>query len=247
MQQNERESQVSEVENQETLKLTGRIFWLTHDPELIRAQIDGADFQVTDPELLYDRVSTDQIIPSRWCMSYSDEQNLGRYLLTGVEGIKPGDIAGKFQALICGVSFGRGSSREHAQLALKGAGIAVVISRGTERLFRENCINHGIFVLDSESPQAKKLLETGEIAISEIIESESYLTGQIIKRGGLMPFTRARLEGKISSPEINTPVRDMTIVEKIFARHAKTREGIGVAAVKPGDEAFVKVDSKYAY
>src|SRR3990167_896976 len=247
MQQNERESQVSEVENQETLKLTGRIFWLTHDPELIRAQIDGADFQVTDPELLYDRVSTDQIIPSRWCMSYFDEQNLGRYLLTGVEGIKPGDIAGKFQVIDCGMSFGRGSSREHAQLALKGAGIKVVIARSVERLFRENCINHGIFVLDYDSFQAQKLLETGEITIAEIIEGESKLTGQIIKYGGLMPFTRARLEGKISSPEITTPERDMTIVERIFAQHAKTREGVGVIAVKPGDEAFVEIDSGYAY
>src|SRR3989344_4873916 len=247
MQQNERESQVSQGENQETLKLTGRILRLTRDPELICAQFEGTDFQVKDPELLCDRISTDQIIPSRWCMSYSDEQNLGRYLLTGVEGIKPGDIAGKFQVIDCGMSFGRGSSREHAQLALKGAGIKVVIARSVERLFRENCINHGIFVLDYDSFQAQKLLETGEITIAEIIEGESHLTGQIIKHGGLMPFTRARLEGKILTPEIITPARDMTIVEKIFARHAKTRGGVGVVAVKPADEAFVEIDSKYAY
>ena len=138
MQQNERESQVSQGENQETLKLTGRILRLTRDPELICAQFEGTDFQVKDPELLCDRISTDQIIPSRWCMSYSDEQSLGRYLLTGVEGIMPGDIAGKFQVLDCGFSFGRGSSREHAQLAIKGAGIKVIIVRSAERLFREN-------------------------------------------------------------------------------------------------------------
>ena len=84
---------------------------MTKDPELIRAQIEGADFQVTDTELLCDRVSTDQIIPSRWCMAYSDEQNLGRYLLTGVEGIRPGDIAGEYECIVGGVAYARGSSR----------------------------------------------------------------------------------------------------------------------------------------
>lgn len=247
MSQNERESQISGVETKEAFKLTGRILRLTKDRELIRAQIEGADFQVTDIELLCDWISTDQIIPSRWCMSYSDGQNLGRYLLTGVEGIGPGDMAGKFQVIDCGMSFGRGSSREHAQLALKGAGVRVVIARSVERLFRENCINHGIFVFDYESPQAQKLLEGGEITIAEIIEGESQLTGQIIKYGGLMPFTRARLEGKIPNPEISTGERDMTIVEKIFARHAKTEEGTGIPFVKPGDEAFVEIDSGYAY
>lgn len=62
-----------------------------------------------------------------------------------------------------------------------------------------------------------------------------------------MPFTRARFEGKIPYPEIMTSERDMTIVEKIFARHAKTKEGIGVSFVKPGDEAFVEIDSGYSY
>ena len=87
MTQIERQDQVLEVaKSRETYKLTGRVFWMTKDPELIRAQIENADFQVTDPELLCDRVSTDQIMPSRWCMAYSDEKNLRRYLFTGVEG-----------------------------------------------------------------------------------------------------------------------------------------------------------------
>ena len=248
MTQKERPRQVLErQQSNETFKLTGRILWLTKDLELIRTQIAGKDLSYVDPNQLLDRISTDQIIPSRWCMAYSDQQNLSRYLLTGVEGIEKDDIAGRFQAIVGGKSFARGSSREHAQLALKGAGVDLVIGTSIERLFGENCSNYGIFALNFDRIQTVKVLEDRQLTVNELISNESPLTRQVIKHGGLMRFVRARLEGKIEMPEILTPKRDMTIVEKIFAEHVKTKEGTGVVAVKPGDEAFVEVDSAYAY
>ena len=118
----------------EILKL-GRILWLTKDPKLIRRQIEGEDLGYIQPDDLLDRISTDQIIPSQWCMTYSDPENLAKHLLTGVEGIESGDLKGKFQAICWGLSTGRGSSREHAQLAFQGAGIDLLIGGSFERIF----------------------------------------------------------------------------------------------------------------
>lgn len=235
------------VQSSEIIKIPGRVLYLTKDPDLIRAQIEDKNIGVIGLDELRDSISTDEIIPSRASMAHSDATGLGRYLLTGIKVeetdlqtgrkitkdlIQPGELVGKFDAIAAGTSFGRGSSREHAQLALRGAGISLVVASSVERIFRENCINYGI-----------PILETRKGSSSDSTSQE------IIDFGGLLPYTKARLEGRVRLPEVRTPSRPMTIAEKIIASHARTNNSDepGVEAVKPNDVLFVFIDSGYAY
>jgi len=183
-------------------------------------------------------------------MQYSDSKSLGRYLLTGIEGIEPGQIQNSSaNVIVAGESFGRGSSREHAQLALRGAGIKFIIAKSTERIFRENCRNYGIFVLPFANEVSQKIIRGELVEIGEVLSQYDEFTQEIYRAGGLLPFTKQRLEKHVRLPLIDTSMRPMTIAEKIIARKAKIN-GIGedgVAAVKPGDVLFAKVDKKYAY
>lgn len=245
----EREKQAREISSSsESLKISGRVLWLTKDPSLISRQIEGEDLSYVSPENLLDRISTDQIIPSQWCMSYSDGENLSRYLLTGLEGINPGDIKGKFQAIVAGKSFGQGSSREHVQLALMSAGINVVITESCERIFDENCRNNGIFSLSLEDRTSRKLLEGEFVDLDALLMGRDYLSRRIILNGGLLEYTKARL-GRVESvpePESIAPGA-MTIAEKIIAKNVKRQDEIGVDAVRPHQAVIVSIDSGYAY
>lgn len=236
-----------ESQNSKEFALTGRVFYLTKDPGLIRAQIKGEDIGPVSQNQLRDRISTDEIAPSTTCMRFSDAESLGKYLLTGIPEINQNDLKGKFQALVVGKSFGRGSSREHAQLALKGAGIELVIADSIERIFNDNCTNYGIYTLTSDSSQAAQILQNRKIDIESLLSSKDIISQEIAKYDGLLPYTKARLEGNIKLPDVYTAPRPMTIAEKIIAKHAKTNSRIGVPAVKPSDVLFAKIDSGYAY
>lgn len=94
---------------------------------------------------LGDNVATDEILPSQY-MTLTDTNELGKHLLeNSIPGfaskIKNGDI------LIAGTNMGYGSSREHAPLSLKGAGIGFVVAKSFSRLFYRNCINIGLPVI----------------------------------------------------------------------------------------------------
>ena len=91
---------------------------------------------------LGDNVSTDEILPFQY-MVLTDPSELGRHILGNV---KPGfaERLTRGDVLVAGLNFGYGSSREHAPLALKGAGIGAVVARSFARIFFRNCINIGL-------------------------------------------------------------------------------------------------------
>ena len=94
---------------------------------------------------LGDNVATDEILPFQY-MVLTDPAELGKHVL---ENVKPG-FAQKLTAgdiILAGENMGYGSSREHAPLALKGAGIGAVIAHSFARIFYRNCINLGIPVI----------------------------------------------------------------------------------------------------
>src|SRR4051794_5502516 len=107
-----------------TLKITGRILYLTKDPELIKRQLAGEDL-AWDPSIeLVDSISTDEITPG-WVCYYYDE-TLARYALVGLRGgVIPQDAIknGNFQVVVSGKSKGCGSSREQAPYAEMAAGV----------------------------------------------------------------------------------------------------------------------------
>ena len=104
-----------------------------------------------------DNVDTDVIIPARYLNSF-DAQELASHAMvdidpTFVERLNPGDI------MVAGKNFGCGSSREHAPLALKTAGVSCVIAQSFARIFYRNSINIGFAIL--ECPEAAQDIDEG--------------------------------------------------------------------------------------
>lgn len=95
-----------------------------------------------------DNVDTDVIIPARYLNSF-DAKELASHAMvdidpTFVERLNPGDI------MVACKNFGCGSSREHAPLALKTAGVSCVIAKSFARIFYRNSINIGFPILECE-------------------------------------------------------------------------------------------------
>ncbi len=108
-----------------------------------------------------DDVNTDEIIPARF-LNTTDPKELGQHCMAGIdEGfvgkIKKGDI------IVAGKNFGCGSSREHAPVAIKGAGISCVVAKSFARIFFRNAINIGLPII--ELPQAEEIQEGDELEI----------------------------------------------------------------------------------
>lgn len=105
-----------------------------------------------------DDIDTDVIIPARYLNS-SDPVFLGQHCMEAIspdfsKKIKNGDI------IVAGKNFGCGSSREHAPLAIKAAGISCVIAKSFARIFFRNAINIGLPLF--ESPQVVDAVQEGE-------------------------------------------------------------------------------------
>ncbi len=111
-----------------------------------------------------DNLATDVILPSQF-MTLTDPAELGRHIL---ENVKPGFAArlAPGDLIVAGANFGYGSSREHAPLALKGAGIGAVLAKSFARIFYRNCINIGLPVI--VSPQAAEEAEDGDDLVIDL-------------------------------------------------------------------------------
>jgi len=145
--------------------------------------------------------------------------------------------------LVAGESFGCGSSREHAPLALKQAGIDLIVARSVERIFLENCVNLGGPLVSTDWGLLPKLRSDDSVDAGAVIESLDSLSKEIVLAGGLLRYSRQRMAGKRSGPRIETAPRPMTAAEKILARHLQTGNG----CVRPGDVGFAKADLRYTY
>ncbi len=104
-----------------------------------------------------DDISTDHIIPGRYYHLRSNLPELAKHVMEDADPefakkIKPGDF------VVAGENFGMGSSREHAALVLKIAGISAVIAKSFARIFYRNAINVGLPVLMTDTDR----IETGD-------------------------------------------------------------------------------------
>ena len=238
------------------LRLSGRILFLTEDPELIRRQLAGEDlpWDATNPAnnpKLRDDISTDEITPAHYCFYF--DQTLGEIPYMGLKcgnvvPIGRGDVKrGGFVCSVSGKRRGKGSSREQSPYAEMSAGIQVVIAENIERIYKQNCQNLGLLT-STDFSLIEKIRAREEIALSEFTAGEDDITRQVIEYGGLFPFNVARMRKKVFLPPIQTGKRPMTLAEKIFAKHMVTPEGrVGVEAVKPGDTGFTRVDLRFSH
>ena len=105
-----------------------------------------------------DNVDTDVIIPARYLNS-SDPKELALHCMEDIDkdfvkNVKAGDI------MVANKNFGCGSSREHAPIAIKAAGVSCVIAETFARIFYRNAINIGLPII--ECPEAAKAIEAGD-------------------------------------------------------------------------------------
>jgi len=149
-------------------------------------------------------VDTDAIIPARY-LNVSEPAELAQHCLEDIDQnfvkkAQPGDI------IMATTNFGCGSSREHAPLAIKAAGVSCVIAKSFARIFFRNAINTGLPLLECEAAVDKTndgdLLEvalaTGRIrnlTSGEEFTAKPYpdFMAHLIVAGGLIEYTKKRL------------------------------------------------------
>ena len=150
-----------------------------------------------------DNIDTDVIIPARY-LNTQDAKELASHCMEDIDKsfvtkVKQGDI------MVGGENFGCGSSREHAPLAIKSAGVDCVIAKSFARIFYRNAINIGLPILECEA--AADAIEAGdEVAvdfdtgvITNLSKGETYqaqpfppFIQDIIRAGGLMNSIRQK-------------------------------------------------------
>ncbi|MBO6122926.1 MAG: 3-isopropylmalate dehydratase small subunit [Methanobrevibacter sp.] len=136
-------------------------------------------------------IDTDIIIPGRYLI-YTDEETLSKHCM---EGLDP-DFSAKCSEgdfIVAGTNFGCGSSREHAPIALKGAGIKAVIAESFARIFYRNATNVGVPLL--EAPGISELIQDGEeITVDMEKATITSQNGESIEFKKLPPFMLEILE-----------------------------------------------------
>jgi 3-isopropylmalate/(R)-2-methylmalate dehydratase large subunit len=254
----------------QTVRLQGRILFLTENPELIKKQLAGEDlpWDTKNPQnnpKLRDDISTDEITPAHICFFF--DETLGEFPYSGLKAgnelpIQRGDVKrGGFVAAVSGKRRGKGSSREQSPYAELCAGIKLVIAENIERIYKQNCQNLGVLT-STDFSLIDKIRSGQEMPLAVFTAGEDEITRQIIEYGGLFKFNVARMQGKVSLPKIETKLRPMTLAEKIFAKHMVGSDGhVGMAApgrpgeqrslkvpaVKPGDTGFARTDLRFSH
>src|SRR5437762_3338141 len=187
------------------VRFTGRILFLTEDPELIKRQLAGEDLPWTPEMKLRDNISTDEITPAYICYYFDD--TLGEFPYLGLKAgeefpITRGAVKqGGFVCSVSGKRRGKGSSREQSPFAEMVAGIEVVIAENIERIYNQNCQNLGLLT-STNFELIEKIRRGEEIPLSEFTKDADAITRQIIEYGGLFNFNIARLQGKATIPQI---------------------------------------------
>ena len=150
-----------------------------------------------------DNIDTDVIIPARY-LNTSDPNELAKHCMEDadtefVKKVKQGDV------MVAGRNFGCGSSREHAPIAIKTAGISVVIAASFARIFYRNSINIGLPIV--ECPEAAEKINAGDTVsvnfdtgiitdetTGETFKGEPYpeFMQRIIAAGGLVNYVNGK-------------------------------------------------------
>ena len=154
-----------------------------------------------------DNISTDHIIPGRWAHLRSNLPELAKHVM---EDADP-DFAGKVKKgdfIVGGSNFGLGSSREHAPLVIKMAGVSAILAKSIARIFFRNAVNQGLPVLicDTDSIDQGDELEVdlakGTIYDKTKGEKLSFsklpeVMLKILDEGGLVPYIKKHGDFKL--------------------------------------------------
>ncbi len=148
-------------------------------------------------------VDTDAIIPARY-LNTSDPKELAKYCMEDadpdfVKNVAAGDV------IVADKNFGCGSSREHAPIAIKAAGVSCVIAKSFARIFYRNSFNMGLPILESVEAadgisQGDELdIDTDSGVIKNLTTGKSYnaqpippFMQELIEAGGLIEYVKAK-------------------------------------------------------
>ncbi len=151
-----------------------------------------------------DNIDTDVIIPARYLNTASHEE-LAKHCMEDIdasfaENVKTSDI------IVAGENFGCGSSREHAPIAIKASGIALVIAKSFARIFYRNAINIGLAILEhpylSDETSKDDIIEydLSMGIVKNLSTGKEYQCNKfpkeiqnLINEGGLINYTREKL------------------------------------------------------
>jgi 3-isopropylmalate/(R)-2-methylmalate dehydratase large subunit len=233
------------------LEPTGRILFLSSDPEKVAQQLAGCDLSLPQAGPLRDDVSTDEISPIP-VLAYFDRR-LGRYPYTGFvaggkKAIGVDDVMkGRFSITVAGKRYGKGSSREHSPLAEKTAGIRLVIAESFERIYRQNADNIGLFT-STDFGLIERMRRGEPIEIAELIASRDRQTAAILMCGGLLPYVRDRnpVSAEQDANEAELGAEPKTLFQKIIERHA-IKDHERAVAVTAGSGLFVRSDWRFIH
>jgi len=150
-----------------------------------------------------DDINTDEIIPARY-LNTTDKAELAKHCMEDADKhfskkVKHGDM------IVAGKNFGCGSSREHAPIAIKAAGVSCVIAESFARIFFRNSINIGLPIIESkEAAEGIKARDTVKAdtqkgIVKDLTKKKTYrvekypsFMQRIIRAGGLMESIKKR-------------------------------------------------------
>lgn len=155
-------------------------------------------------------MDTDQIIPARY-LNTSDPYELAQHVMEDSEHPNFAKEHQQGDIIVAGRNFGSGSSREHAPIAIKYAGVPVVVAKSFARIFFRNAINIGLPI--AEAPEAVDEINHGD-ELEVDLESgiiRNLTTGKeyratkfpeelqaILRAGGLMEYAKEKLSKNVS-------------------------------------------------
>ncbi|APD11196.1 hypothetical protein UC34_08615 [Pandoraea vervacti] len=236
---------------QATVRLEGRVLWLSDRAEAMSRQLAGETLTRAEAAPLRDQISTDEMTPARACLAF--DESLGDYVYVGLRchdetgdpagvfPVKPKAVRdGGFALSVAGFRRGKGSSREASPFAEWCAGIRIVIAESFERIYAQNCQNLGL-LMSTDLSLAERLQAGEAIPIEAFLEDCDPLGEEIVRSAGLFGYTRRRLSGKTSPPRPAHVTGPMTYGEKIIAR------ALGVNRVRAGDAVFVPADWRFSH
>lgn len=153
-----------------------------------------------------DNVNTDVIFPGKYTYTVGDPAEMPQHALEDLDSrfaleVRPGDV------IVAGSNWGCGSSREQAVTCLKESGVGAIVAESFARIYYRNCLNAALPALIC--PEAVAELEDGQQVEIDLGAGEIRSAGstysfpplppavmEIFEAGGLVPYTRARLEAQ---------------------------------------------------
>ncbi|MEK7377121.1 MAG: 3-isopropylmalate dehydratase small subunit [Candidatus Margulisiibacteriota bacterium] len=150
-----------------------------------------------------DNIDTDLIIPARYLNTH-DPAELAKHVMEDADAEFSNKVS-KGDLIVAGENFGCGSSREHAPIAIKAAGVSAVIAKSFARIFFRNSINVGLPILEiketdeiNEGDALDIELEKGivkDTTTGKTYQAEPFppFMKEIIEKGGLINYVKEKL------------------------------------------------------